>query len=32
VAYVDTDVDAGWNSTDQSGKGGRTIFGVSKSF
>ena len=32
VAYVDTDVDAGWNSTDQSGKEGRTIFGVSKSF
>jgi uncharacterized protein (TIGR02001 family) len=32
VAYVDTDVDAGWNSTDQSGKKGRTIFGVSKSF
>ena len=32
VAYVDTDVDAGWNSTDQSGKEGRTIFGLSKSF
>jgi uncharacterized protein (TIGR02001 family) len=32
VAYVDTDVDVGWNSTDQSGKEGRTIFGVSKSF
>ena len=32
VAYVDTDVDAGWNSTDQFGKEGRTIFGVSKSF
>ena len=32
VAYVDTNIDAGWNSTDQSGKEGRTIFGVSKSF
>ena len=32
VAYVDTDVDTGWNSTDQSGKEGRTIFGLSKSF
>ena len=32
VVYVDTDVDAGWNSTDQSGKEGRAIFGVSKSF
>ena len=32
VGYVGTDVDAGWNSTDQSGKEGRTIFGVSKSF
>jgi len=32
VAYVGTDVDAGWNSTDQSGKEGRTIFGLSKSF
>ena len=32
LAYVDTDVEAGWNSTDQSGKEGRTIFGLSKSF
>ena len=32
LAYVDTDVTVGWNSTDQSGKEGRTIFGVSKSF
>jgi uncharacterized protein (TIGR02001 family) len=32
VTYVDTDVDDNWNSTDQSGKEGRTIFGVSRSF
>ena len=32
VTYVDTDVDDNWNSTDQSGKEGRAIFGVSRSF
>ena len=32
LTYVDTDVDEDWNSTNQDGKDGRVIFGVSRSF
>jgi uncharacterized protein (TIGR02001 family) len=32
LTYVDTDVDENWNSTNQDGKDGRVIFGVSRSF